>query len=61
MIPTLKIAQVANGFIVYPPEGAKNNSGEATHVFQTFAELTYFLSDHFEHREYSVLLDKNGN
>lgn len=61
MIPTLKIGQVANGFIVYPPEDIKNIDGEQTYVFQTFKELVFFLSERFDHRGHAIALDPKPN
>lgn len=57
MIPTLKIAQVKNGWIVYPPENEKNMDVEQTNVFQSFAELVLYLEEFFNFRNKFIEVD----
>jgi len=48
----IEITQVANGYLVRP--AIRDNgcvvSTESMHVFQSFAELIAWVSDHFDHR-----------
>lgn len=54
----IEILQVANGFIVrctYDRSGVVR--GNADFVFQSFRELSNWLSEHFDHRIGCVLVD----
>jgi hypothetical protein len=57
----VEIRQVANGYIVMPANtyrdpGSRSESAYM-YVFQTFAELSAWLTDHFTHRTGVVAAD----
>ena len=54
-IQEVRIEQVENGFVLISGEPC-NGRGDRF-VFQTFAELTNFLKEHFTHREDVIDID----
>ena len=56
----VEIRQAANGYIVMPAvdmSRATMTSDEDRYVFQTFAELVAWMSEHFTHRATGVATD----
>lgn len=55
---SIVIEQVSNGFIIKPLPGYREvPSLDETQVFQSFAELETWLSNHFDHRSDSISID----
>lgn len=57
---TVEVRQAANGFIVMPAATYERNtlvSDDDRYVFQTFAELVSWMSDHFTHRASGIAVD----
>lgn len=56
----VEIFQVKNGFLVKPPHNYARGDFqpiEQSLVFQTFAELSCWMADHFSHRDKYVKND----
>lgn len=56
----VEVRQVANGYVVMPAAGYERNSttgDNERYVFQTFAELIAWMSEHFTHRAEGVAGD----
>ena len=54
-VQQVKIEQVENGY--YLEVGLNCNSAPEVNVFQTMAELTKFLEDHFKYRQDDIEID----
>lgn len=56
----VEVRQVANGYVVMPAAGYERGtvtSDSERYVFQTFAELVAWMSEHFTHRANGVAGD----
>lgn len=55
----IEITQVANGYLVRPAlrDSGCITSTESMHVFQSFAELMAWISEHFDHRASGLTAD----
>lgn len=56
---TIEIRQVANGYVVMPAvePGRMVCSDQDRMVFQSFAELSAYLSEHFSYRAPTLMTD----
>lgn len=57
---TVEVRQVANGYVVMPSNyeaRASVISDDERLVFQTFAELVAWMSEHFTHRAQGLAVD----
>ena len=55
----LEVMQVSNGYLVCPKVSPGMTVGFSdSYVFQTFAELTLFLAEHFTVRTTEIEVDK---